>query len=137
MTVETQKQMMDRLIGKISSNLNDIIQTESYCLDDAEIAIVSYGISARTGFAAVDEARKRGIKAGLLRLITVWPFPEDKIRELANRVKGFVTVEINLGQIHLEVQRCIGGKTPAFLVGDAGGAVIPPDRVLEVLEEAF
>ncbi len=137
MTLETHKQMMDRLIGKIRKNLKDIIQTESYRLDDAEIAIVSYGISARTSFAAVDEARKRGIKAGLLRLITIWPFPEDKIRKLANTVKGFVTVEINLGQIHQEVQRCIGGKVPAFLVGHTGGTIIPPDRVIEVLEEAF
>ncbi len=72
-----------------------------------------------------------------MRLITIWPFPEDKIRELANTVKGFVTVEINLGQIHQEVQRCAGGKVPAFLVGHAGGTIIPPDRVIEVLEEAF
>ncbi len=135
--VATHKQMMTRLIGKIRTNLDDIIQTESYRLDDAEIAIISYGISSRTSLAAVEEARKRGIKAGLLRLITVWPFPEDKIKQLAERVKGFVTVEINLGQIHQEVQRCVGGKVPAFLVGDFGGTIIPPERVLEVLEEAF
>ncbi len=137
MTVEGQEGMMDRIVGKIRNNLDHIIQTESYRLDDAEIIIVSYGVSARTSLAAVDEAREQGIKAGLLRLITVWPFPEEKIRELAARVKGFVTVEINLGQIHLEVERSARGLAPCVLVGHAGGTIITPDRVLKALKESF
>lgn len=137
MTVEAQEEMMTRLMGKVSRNLHDIIQTESYRMDDAEIAVISYGVSTRTSLAAVDEAREMGIKAGLLRLITVWPFPEDQIRKLAERVKGFVTVEINLGQIHYEVERCAAGKAPAFLVGHPGGTIIPPDTVIETLKEAF
>ena len=137
MTVEGQEVMMDRIVGKIRNNLEHIIQTESYRLDDAEIIIVSYGVSARTSLAAVDEAREQGIKAGLLRLITVWPFPEEKIRELAARVKGFVTVEINLGQIHLEVERSARGLAPCVLVGHAGGTIITPDRVLKALKESF
>jgi 2-oxoglutarate ferredoxin oxidoreductase subunit alpha len=137
MTVEAQEEMMTRIMGKVSRNLHDIIQTESYRMDDAEIAVISYGVSTRTSLAAVDEAREMGIKAGLLRLITVWPFPEDQIRKLAERVKGFVTVEINLGQIHYEVERCAAGKAPAFLVGHPGGTIIPPNRVVETLKEAF
>lgn len=137
MTVEAQDEMMARLMGKVQQNLHDIIRTEDYRLDDAEIAIVSYGVSARTSFAAVDEAREQGIKAGLLRLITVWPFPGDQIRRLAERVKGFVTVEINLGQIHLEVERHAAGKVPTFLVGHPGGTIIPPERVIEIIKEAF
>jgi 2-oxoglutarate ferredoxin oxidoreductase subunit alpha len=137
MTVEAQEEMMTRIMGKVSRNLRDIIQTESYRMDDAEIAVISYGVSTRTSLAAVDEAREMGIKAGLLRLITVWPFPEDQIRKLAERVKGFVTVEINLGQIHYEVERCAAGKAPAFLVGHPGGTIIPPNRVIETLKEAF
>jgi len=137
MTVEAQAEMMERLTAKIRRNLDDIIQTESYRIDDAEIVIVSYGVSARTSLAAVDEARAQGIKAGMLRLITVWPFPEKQIRELANKVNGFVTVEINLGQIHQEVERCAGGKIPAFLVGHPGGTIIRPEEVLKVLKEAF
>ncbi len=137
MAVEAQEEMMKRLIGKVQNNLDDIIKTEGYFLDDAEIVIVSYGVSARTSFAAVDEARAMGIKAGLLRLITIWPFPEEMIKELAEKVKGFITVEINLGQIHREVQRCAGYKTPAYLVGHYGGTVITPDQVLKVLKEAF
>jgi 2-oxoglutarate ferredoxin oxidoreductase subunit alpha len=137
MTVEAQDEMMARLVGKIHQNLDDIIKTESHRLDDAEIVIVSYGVSARTSLAAVEEARAQGIKAGLLRLITTWPFPEDQIRKLAERVKGFVTVEINLGQIHLEVERAARGTVPAFLVGHAGGTIIPPERVIETLKQAF
>jgi len=137
MTVEGQDEMMSRLTEKVRQNLDDIIRTETYMLDDADIVIVSYGVSARTSLAAVDEARKQGIKAGLLRLITVWPFPEAQIRELAKRVKGFFTVELNLGQIHLEVQRCVAGIVPTFLIGHPGGTVIPPERVVETLKHAF
>lgn len=137
MTVEAQAEMMERIIKKIQINRDDIIMTEGYRLEDADIAVVSYGVSSRTSLAAVDEARKMGIKAGLLRLITVWPFPEKQIQSLAARVKGFVTVEINLGQIHLEVQRCAGGRAPAYLVGHAGGTIISPDQVISVLKEAF
>lgn len=133
MTAEAQAAMMDRLVGKIRNNLKHIIQTESYRMEDAEFAIVSYGVSARSSLAAVDEARDLGIKVGLLRLITVWPFPEDLVRTLTEQVKAFITVELNLGQIHLEVERCAGGKAPALLVGHAGGGVIPPERIIEAL----
>jgi 2-oxoglutarate ferredoxin oxidoreductase subunit alpha len=133
MTVDAQHQMMTRITEKIQRNLPDIIRTESYRLEDADIAIVSYGVSARTSFAAVEEARAKGIRAGLLRLITVWPFPQALIRSLAERVKAFVTVEINLGQISLQVERCAQGKTPSFLVGHPGGTIIPPERVIETL----
>jgi 2-oxoglutarate ferredoxin oxidoreductase subunit alpha len=137
MTVDTQVEMMDRLTGKIRNNLDDIIMTESHMMDDAEIVLVSYGVSARTCLAAVDQARKSGIKAGMFRLITVWPFPEEEIKKIAERVKGFITVEMNLGQIHREVQRCVGDKVPAVLVGHHGGTIIPPDDVLKKMKETF
>lgn len=137
MTVEAQKEMVHRLTSKILDHRDDIITTESYQLEDAEIVLVSYGISARTSLAAMAQAREKGLKVGLLRLITVWPFCEDRIRELAERVKGFVTVEINLGQVHLEVERCAGGRVPCHLVGHAGGTVITPDEVIAKIEEAF
>jgi 2-oxoglutarate ferredoxin oxidoreductase subunit alpha len=137
MSVDAQKAMMERLLSKIRDNLDDIIRTESYLMDDADIVIVSYGVSARTAFTAVDMAREMGIKAGLLRLITVWPFPEALIRDLSRRVKGFVTVEINMGQISREVQRCAGSDVPSYLVGHAGGTVITPDEVINLIKEAF
>jgi 2-oxoglutarate/2-oxoacid ferredoxin oxidoreductase subunit alpha len=137
MTVEAQQQMMRRLTRKILDNQDDIVLTEGRCLEDAEIVLVSYGISARTSLAAMMQARARGLKVGLLRLITVWPFCEERIRELAARVKGFITVEINLGQVHLQVQRCAAGRVPCHLVGHAGGTVISPDQVIAKIEEAF
>lgn len=136
MTVETQEEMMARLLGKIRNNLSDIIMTEQYQMEDADIVIVSYGISSRTSYTACDMARKKGFKVGLLRLITVWPFPDEMIRNLAQRIRGFITVEINLGQISREVERC-AGILPTFLAGHPGGAVVPPEDVLVILEENF
>ncbi|MFZ2445758.1 MAG: 2-oxoacid:acceptor oxidoreductase subunit alpha [Syntrophobacteraceae bacterium] len=136
MTAECQAQMMSRLTEKIRRNLDKIIMVEEYRLEDADIALISYGISARSSLAAVDEARARGIRAGLLRLITVWPFPEEQVRRLARKVKSLITVELNLGQIHLEVQRCAAGAAPAYLVGHAGGTVITPGEILEKMKEA-
>ena len=137
MSVETQKEMVTRLINKIRNNRKKIIRTRGYMLEDAEIIIVSYGVSARTSYTAVDEARQMGIKAGLLRLITVWPFPDEIIRQLAGQAKGFVTVEINMGQISREVARCVGDKAPCRLVGHPGGTIITPDEVITLIKEAF
>ncbi|MEJ5349707.1 MAG: 2-oxoacid:acceptor oxidoreductase subunit alpha [Desulfosoma sp.] len=135
MTAECHAAMVDRLIGKIRRNLKDILRTESYRLDDAEVALVSYGVSCRSSLAAVDEARAQGIKAGLLRLITVWPFPEETVEELSRRMKALVTVEINLGQIHLEVERCAKGRVPCHMVGHAGGSVIPPEQIVQAIKD--
>jgi 2-oxoglutarate ferredoxin oxidoreductase subunit alpha len=137
MSVEAQKEMMDRLTHKIVGNRDDIIITEAHHLEDADIVLVSYGISARTSLAAMARAREMGRKVGLLRLVTVWPFCEKQIKELSQRIKGFVTVEINLGQVHLEVERCAGGQVPCHLVGHPGGTVITPEQVLDKIEEAF
>lgn len=133
MTAEAHEAMLYRLTQKIRLNVDDIIRTETYRMDDAEIGIVSYGVSARSSMAAVDEARAAGIKAGLFRLLTVWPFPEKHIQRLATQLRAIVTVEINLGQIHLEVQRCTQGRVPVYLVGHAGGTVISPDTIVETL----
>ncbi len=137
MSVETQHDMITRLLGKIRSNRKDIVRTRGYLLEDAEIIIVSYGVSSRTSYTAVDEARRMGIKAGLLRLVTVWPFPDEQIQQLAEKAKGFITVEINMGQISREVMRCVGGNAPCHLVGHPGGTIIPPDEVIKLMKEAF
>ncbi len=137
MDTEEQENMLARIKGKIRNNLDDIIHTEEYMMDDADIVIVSYGISTRTGLTAVDEARKLGYKVGLFRLITVWPFPEQKIHEIASRVKGLITIEINLGQVHYEVERCAHGQAETHLVGSAGGKIIHPDKVVSLIKEVF
>jgi 2-oxoglutarate/2-oxoacid ferredoxin oxidoreductase subunit alpha len=137
MSVEAQQEMMMRLKSKILDNRDDIIMTEGHHLEDADVVLVSYGISARTSMAAMHQAREMGLKVGFLRLITVWPFAETQIRALAGRVKGFVTVEINLGQIHLEVLRAAAGKAPCHLVGHAGGTIISPDQVIAAIKEVI
>ncbi len=136
MTAQTHSEMVSRITEKIRRNIDKIIQVQRYRLEDADVALISYGISSRSSFAAVDEAREQGLKAGLLRLVTVWPFPEEAIKELANRMKCLITVEMNLGQIHLEVQRCAAGMAPALLVGHAGGTIITPAQILEKMAEA-
>ena len=132
-TAPVQKEMMDRLIYKIRDNVDDIIEYQEIETADAEIIIVAYGISARPALKALEMAREKGIKCGMLKLITVWPFPEKKIRELAPHVKGFVVPEINYGQISLEVERCSAGKTKTILISNAGGSIFHPDEILEVI----
>ncbi len=136
MSVATQEEMMDRLLNKVRKNMDDIVILEEHHLDDADIVIVSYGVSARTSHTAMDRAREKGKKVGFLRLVTVWPFPEEKIRDLAKKVRGFVTVEINMGQISREVERCAKGAA-CFNVGHVGGAIIDPSEVLSLIDKEF
>ena len=128
--IETQRRLVERLVGKIRDNRHDIIRLEEDQTEDADVVVVAYGISARTAARPVRIARERGYKIGLLKLVTVWPFAEDRIRELAARVKAFVVPEINLGQIALEVERCAAGKAQTILVPHAGGGLHQPDEIL-------
>jgi 2-oxoglutarate ferredoxin oxidoreductase subunit alpha len=133
---EAQDWMVRHLINKIQKNKRKIIEVEEINMDDAEVVIVSYGISSRVAHRGMDLAREEGIKAGMLRLITVWPFCDYMIRDLAERVKAFVTVELNFGQIALEVERCVAGKAGCYLVPHAGGDVHNPADILEAIKEA-
>jgi 2-oxoglutarate ferredoxin oxidoreductase subunit alpha len=135
MTAEAQDKLVRRLVDKIRLNAKDIIRYEEMNVEDAEVIVVSYGISSRVARYAVQEARDEGIKAGLLRLITVWPFAEDRIRKLASKVKAFVVPEINYGQIVREVERCAAGKARARLVPHIGGSVHLPETILEAIRE--
>jgi len=136
MTAEAQDKLIRRLVDKIEKNKGQIIELEEDGIDDAEVVVCSYGISARVSLIAVKRARDEGIRTGLLRLITVWPFPEDRIRELARRVKAFVVPEINYGQIALEVERCAGGMAKTILVPHMGGAVHNPELILDAIKQA-
>ncbi len=131
-----QERLVHRLIEKIRAHRADIIRVESDGLDDAEVIVVVYGISARVAQWPIEMARAEGIKVGLLKLVTVWPFAEDLIRQLAGRVKAFVVPEINYGQIALEVERCAGGQARTILVPHAGGDIHEPQVVLEAIREA-
>ena len=125
-----------RLIEKIRANRDDIIQVEEQNLDDAEVVVVSFGISARTSLWPIEQARTEGIRVGYLRLITVWPFPGDLIRKLAKRIRGFVVAEINMGQIRLEVERNAAGQALVLGVNRPGGDVLEPHRVLNAIRQA-
>ena len=127
------------IFGKYDENLKfieNILDVELFGMDDARIAIVAYGITARCAKSAVRMARKRGIKAGLIRLKTVWPFPEKIIRKYAGKVKYFIVPEINYGQIVREVERVVGGKAVVEFIGKMGGAVFSPEELLDAIVKA-
>lgn len=128
--------LVQRLIDKIEKNQYDIIMLEEDSLDDAEVVVVSYGIAARTAIWPIQMAREEGIRVGLLRLVTVWPFPDDRIRELAGQVKAIVVPEINMGQIVREVERCAAGQAEVSLVPHPGGGIHDPQKVLNAIRQA-
>jgi 2-oxoglutarate/2-oxoacid ferredoxin oxidoreductase subunit alpha len=136
MNAETHEKLLVRLMDKVNKQADQIIRYEEVDVDDADVVVVSYGISHRVAIEAVREVRKKGIKVGMLRLITVWPFPEKKILELAEKRKALVMVELNLGQVYYELDRCSRGKTPVFLAGHAGGGVHSTDKIIEKIVEA-
>lgn len=136
MTAEAQDPLARRLVDKIRVNREDIIQLDEFRTEDADVVVCAYGITSRVARRAVQEARDEGIRAGLLRMITVWPFAEDRIRELASQVKAFVVPEINYGQIVLEIERCAGGKAQTVLLPHMGGGVHHPDTILTAIREA-
>jgi 2-oxoglutarate ferredoxin oxidoreductase subunit alpha len=136
MTPQVQDKLVKRLQNKVRSAEERIRMCEEEGLDDADIVVVSYGITSRVAQRAIDMARSRGLKIGKLRLITAWPFPEKKIAELAARVTAFVVPELNLGQMVREVERAAGGRARTFAVPHAGGGVHDPEEIFRAIEEA-
>ncbi|MFB0519505.1 MAG: 2-oxoacid:acceptor oxidoreductase subunit alpha [Acidobacteriota bacterium] len=136
-SAEAQKELVPRLVNKIKKNADKIIEIEESNTEDAEVIVISYGISARTSLRAIELAREEGIKVGILRLITVWPFPEKRIYQLASKVAGFVVPEINLGQVVYEVERCAKGKTRVTLVPHAGGHIHDPKDIFQAIRSTL
>ncbi len=136
MTAEAQDKLVRRLVDKIRLNRKDIVRYDEVDVGDADVVVCAYGITARIARLAVQQARGSGIRAGLLRLITVWPFAEERVRELAQQVKAFVVPEINYGQIVLEVERCAAGRATTLLVPHMGGGVHAPETILKAIKEA-
>ena len=136
MTPPMQKKLVTRLMDKIRNNVERITMYEEDSTKDADVIVVSYGITSRVAQRAIDLARAKGLKVGKLRLITAWPFPDFKIRELAARTKAFVVPELNMGQMSREVQRAAEGKAKTILVPHAGGSVHNPEDILAVIQEA-
>ena len=124
-----------RLIRKVESNKKDIIRYEDYLTSDAEVAVFAYGVSGRSGKAAVDMARAEGIKAGLFRPLTIWPFPDDEVAALSKKVKGIVVPELSLGQIIFEVERCAKGRCKVDGIYRVDGDPITPGQILAKIKE--
>jgi len=137
MNWQCQEVLVHRLMDKIRKNAEQIYRYEEENTEDADVIIVSYGISSRVAYRAIALAKQQGIKIGFLRLIVVWPFPERRIEELALKTKALVTVEMNYGQVALEVERCAHGKCKTVLVPHGGGWVHDPQDILVKIKEAL
>ncbi len=111
------------------------VMYEEFMMDDAEICIVAFGIAARISKNAIMEARKRGIKVGMIRPITLWPFPKEILNKTADKVKSFLSVELNMGQMVDDVKLAINCKKPVYFYGRTGGVLMTPDEVVNKLTE--
>ena len=108
---------------------------ESFMMEDADICLVAFGIAARVTKNAVIAARKEGIKAGMIRPITIWPFPKKPLREAADRMRGFISVELSMGQMIEDVRLATECRRPVELCFRAGGMIPSPDEVLESIRK--
>ena len=109
---------------------------EEYMMEDAETCVVAFGIAARVAKNAVVAARNEGIKVGLIRPITLWPFPKKAIKEAADKVKGFISVELSMGQMIEDIKLYTESKKPVALCNRCGGMIVSPDEVLQSIKNA-
>jgi len=135
MNWRAQDKLVRRLVDKIRQKADQIVRYEERDLEDAEVVVVAYGITSRVALRALQMARAEGIRAGLHRPIVVWPFPEKRVRELAEKIKAYVVVEMNYGQMVYEVERCACGKAQTLLVPHGGGSVHNPEDILKAIRE--
>jgi 2-oxoglutarate ferredoxin oxidoreductase subunit alpha len=129
---EVQSKLVHRLVDKIQKNADKIIRVEEVMVEDADIVVVAYGIVARAALSAIRKAREKGIKAGMLRLITLWPFPEKQVARAAKSAKAIVVPEMNCGQIVREVERA-AKETPVAFLSKLGEDPHTPMEILEVI----
>jgi 2-oxoglutarate ferredoxin oxidoreductase subunit alpha len=131
--------MMERLEKKIVHNIRDLVQIESYMMEDANIAIFAAGIMARAAKAAVKIARAEGLKVGLLRPLTIWPFPDDAVRKMLKNVEYVVVPELNQGQFLHELRRLVKSTTDSKLIGlqRVNGTLITPTEILQKIKDVL
>lgn len=129
------EQLVLRLHEKIHRNLDDITMDDAMYLEDARVVVLAYGATARSAARAVVEARRRGIKAGLYRPLTLWPFPARRVEALAEQAHTIVVPEMNLGQYRLEVERVAGGRARVRGINRVNGELTSPGAILAVLQE--
>jgi 2-oxoglutarate ferredoxin oxidoreductase subunit alpha len=126
-----------RQIDKVMDNIADIESNEEYMTEDADVVIWAYGSTSRSARYAVNELRKEGIKAGLFRPITLWPFPEKRTAELAIQAKAIVVAEMNLGQMVFEVERVAKGNCVVVHEGRVDGDPINPGQIMDKVKEVL
>ena len=136
MNASVQDTLVRRIIDKIRVNADKLVDIREDATEGADVVVVSFGITSRVADAAIDAARRKGVKVGHLRLVITWPFPAKRIRELAASVKAFVVPELNMGQMVLEVERAVAGRTPVISIPHAGGTVHEPEVILAKIMEA-
>ena len=135
--VEVARAQIDRINQKIRQRSKGLQKVEELMTEDAEVYVFAYGGTARSARKAVKDARAQGIKAGLIRAITIWPFADEALlRAKARRPKAVVVPELNLGQMALPVERTIAGACPVVRVNKVGGGLIEPEEILEAIKEA-
>ena len=127
--------LMDRLMDKINKNLDDILIYDEYKVEDCEELFITFGCMSRCTKDAVDYLREQGIKAGLFTVKTVWPFPEDRVKELSSKAKNIYVPELNYGQMVLEVQRVCDGSCNIIGINKYNGEIITPDDIIEKVME--
>ena len=132
-STKTAGELCTRLMKKIEDNEDDIIEYEELYLKDAEVVVVAYGGTTRAAVAGIEAARKKGIKVGLFRPITIWPFPYKRVAELAKKAKHMVVAEHNYGQILLEVERAAAKECKISFVGKVDGTIIMPSEIEEAI----
>jgi 2-oxoglutarate ferredoxin oxidoreductase subunit alpha len=126
-----------RQVAKVMDNIADIESYEDYMTEDAEVIIWAFGSTSRSARYAVNELRNEGIKAGMFRAITLWPFPEKRTAELAEQAKAIVVAEMNLGQMVYEVERAAKGKCTVVHEGRVDGEPINPGQIMAKVKEVL
>jgi 2-oxoglutarate ferredoxin oxidoreductase subunit alpha len=133
---KVHKRVVEAINNKIRKNIDDIVEVESYNIKDCKVGIVAYGITSRAIYEAVEEAEKRGVKVGYVRLKTLWPFPEKPVQRLAENAEKIIVPEMNLGQIVNEIKRVAGCSTEVVSLNKIGGGeLITPEEILDKILE--
>lgn len=132
-SIKVQQKLVQRLCDKIRKNSDKIVRVKPVMMEDAEVAVIAYGIESRAALSAVRKARSTGIKAGLLKLVTLWPFPEKQVTEIAKNVKTIIVPEMNYGQLVREVERA-AKDTPVTLLPKLGEEPHRPEEIFEAIK---
>ena len=135
MSGDAQKKLVTRLVNKIRNNADKIIKVEEHDTEDADVIVIAYGITARVVIPAIRRAKSHGVRVGLLRPITIWPFPEKRIVELNRYVGGWVMVELNCKQLYFEVERLLKDDSKLAFVGHPGGGLPSEEEIYNAIME--